>query len=75
MICQACKEPKRSLKAQRSELLSSFIVSRCQSCINADRQPRWLIIMAAKSHGPEHVAKYVEERLYKGEDITLREIA
>ena len=74
-ICQSCKQPKRVLKTTRSSLLDFVVLHRCQACINAGMQPRWLLIMAARKNGAATVKEQINERLYVGKEITLREIS
>ena len=46
----------------------------CQSCIDAKYEPRWIIILAARSVGSDAVKDYIINKRYIGRDITGVEI-
>lgn len=75
MRCTVCKKPKHSLRPRKSKLMpggqSMFL---CEECFVNKREPRWAIILVARSDGPEAVADWVKNHRYVGEPILLADL-
>ena len=74
MLCYSCGKDKNELHPKKSAILNGVNVLMCQSCIELKHEPRWLIILAGRQKGPEHVREYVIKHLYTGRQITAEEI-
>ena len=73
MICTVCQQPKNELRPARSELLPGLKLFRCTACHEGKKEPRYAIIMAAKTMGNDAVRPWVMGHRYVGEEIKLRE--
>jgi hypothetical protein len=73
MRCTVCKEPKNELTPSKSKLIAGLQLFRCQECVRGQKEPRFAIIMAARSEGNEAVRFWVRGHRYVGEPIKLEE--
>jgi hypothetical protein len=46
----------------------------CETCVNSKFEPRWVIILAGRSNGPDHVRDFVLKRKYIGNEISASEL-
>ncbi len=67
--CMCCGLPKAHLITKRSVLLTEWDFKTCQTCLDKNFEPRYVIIMAARSLGFQTVKKQIKDHLYHGEDI------
>lgn len=74
MVCSSCDKQRANLSTKNSRLLPKMKLFLCEECIKAKREPRYVIILAARQFGVELVKDYVVGRRYVGEDILGREI-
>lgn len=73
LVCSSCEKPKNKLFAKKSRLVGSQLYM-CQSCIDQGYEPRWAIILASRSFGPDFVKSYIKNRKYEGEEILAQEV-
>jgi hypothetical protein len=74
MLCYSCNKPKNQLPPTASQLLAGTTLLMCQICIDSKFEPRWVIILAGRTHGPEKVRDYVIKRRYVGKEIFATEL-
>jgi hypothetical protein len=74
MKCQVCDQHRAELHARKSRLMAGMTLTLCNDCINAKREPRFLIILVGRQEGPAKVADYIRTRRYCGKEITAREL-
>lgn len=74
MLCYSCGKQKDELHPQKSDILSGVPLLLCQTCIDLKYEPRWIIVMAGRQKGPEHVRDYVVKRRYLGKAILAEEL-
>ena len=74
MICSVCDKQKAEVKRRKSKLLPGMHYLACETCISENKEPRYIVIMAARTHGLEHVAKVISKRLYNGKEITAQDL-
>jgi hypothetical protein len=72
MDCAICNKPKDKVIPTAS-LLGSEIFA-CRTCITQGYQPRWAIIIAARTYGRAAVWQYIEKDKYYGDKITAKEL-
>jgi hypothetical protein len=75
--CTACQRPRHSLKPRKSKLNPSMQMFLCGECLEAKREPRWLIILIARDErlgGFKAVRDHIRNRKYFGDKITADEI-
>jgi hypothetical protein len=46
----------------------------CETCNSAKLEPRWVVILAGRSNGPDHVKEFIIKRRYIGSEITASEL-
>lgn len=46
----------------------------CKSCTDNKIEPRWIIVLAGRQYGAEHVKEYIAKKRYIGTDITASEL-
>lgn len=73
ILCYSCNKSKNKLDLKKSSLLSINLFI-CESCSSAKLEPRWVVILAGRSHGPEHVKEYIMKRRYLGNEIAASEL-
>jgi len=73
ILCYSCSKTKNQLNAKRSALLPINLLM-CESCITSKFEPRWLIILAGRSNGPDYVRDYVLKKRYVGNEISASEL-
>ena len=74
MKCYSCDKQKIELHPKKSELLDGVISLLCQTCIDAKLEPRWIVVLAARSKGADHVREFIIRRRYIGKDILANEL-
>jgi NMD protein affecting ribosome stability and mRNA decay len=73
ILCYSCNKNKHKLNAKKSSLLPINLLM-CETCINAKLEPRWVIILAGRSSGSDHVREFVLKKRYLGEEISASEL-
>ena len=74
MLCFSCGKSKNELHPKKSEILSGVQLLMCSVCVEAKYEPRWVIILAGRQKGTEHVREYIIKRLYVGKPISAEEL-
>ena len=74
MKCYSCNKQKNELHTKKSELLDGVVSLMCQNCIDLRYEPRWIIVLAARSKGAETVKDFIVKRRYVGEEILGNEL-
>jgi len=73
ILCYSCNKSKNKLDAKKSSLLPINLLV-CESCISAKLEPRWVVILAGRSQGPDYVKEFIIKRRYIGNEITASEL-
>jgi hypothetical protein len=73
VLCYSCNKSKHKLNAKKSSLLPINLLM-CESCVNLKFEPRWLIILAGRSNGPDYVRDFVIKKRYIGNEIAASEL-
>lgn len=74
MLCYSCGKQKNDLISKKSSLLHGINLFMCQTCIENKFEPRWVIILAARSNSPAYVRDYIVKRRYIGNEISGSEL-
>lgn len=74
MKCFSCNKQKNELSAKKSELLHGVDLFLCTTCLELKLEPRWVVVLAGRQKGPDHVRDFVLKRRYLGEDILANEL-
>ena len=74
MKCYSCNKQKESLHTKKSELLDGVVSLMCQTCIDSKFEPRWVIVLAARSKGADIVKEFIVKRRYIGNEILANEL-
>jgi hypothetical protein len=73
ILCYSCNKSKNQLNAKRSALLPINLLM-CETCITSKFEPRWVIIVAGRSNGADHVRDFVLKKRYVGNEISASEL-
>jgi len=73
VLCYSCNKSKNELANKKSALLPVNLLL-CKSCTENKLEPRWIIILAGRQYGSEHVKEYIAKKKYVGLDITASEL-
>lgn len=74
VVCACCGRQHADLRAQKSRLITDIKFMVCPTCKKGGFEPRYIIILVARSEGPNRVAEYVRDHKYHGEPILGREM-
>jgi hypothetical protein len=72
LVCQICDKQRNSLVNYKSKLNPDMDFMACSPCANGELEPRWLVILMARSGA--NVSRWLENKLYVGEDITEKHL-
>jgi hypothetical protein len=73
ILCYCCNKTKNKLNLKPSALLSINLLM-CETCISSKIEPRWVIILAGRANGSDHVRDFILKRRYLGDEITASEL-
>jgi NMD protein affecting ribosome stability and mRNA decay len=73
ILCYSCNKSKNKLEAKKSALLPINLLI-CETCISSKLEPRWVVILAGRSNGSDHVKEFIIKRRYLGNEITASEL-
>lgn len=73
MVCTVCQQPKNELTPSKSQLMNGLNLFRCTVCHAGKKEPRWAIILTAKTMGNDAVRPWVLHHRYVGDEIKLSE--
>jgi hypothetical protein len=74
MKCYSCGKQKNELHPKKSELLDGVSSLMCQTCIDSKFEPRWVVVLAARSKGADIVRDFIIKRRYIGDEILANEL-
>lgn len=75
LVCQSCGEQKMSLRKIKSSLIKTMELIMCNTCITHKYEPRYIVILAARTVGLEDgVRKVISDRRYLGNEIPASDI-
>lgn len=74
MKCQSCNKDRHKLKVVYSDLLPGITFNLCDTCSERNYEPKWAIVVAARSYGVDVVTKHIKQRKYVGSEITLNDV-
>jgi len=73
ILCYSCGKSKNKLDVKKSVLLPINLLV-CETCISSRLEPRWVVILAGRSSGPDYVKEFIIKRRYIGNEITASEL-
>jgi hypothetical protein len=73
LLCDSCGEQRFQLVSAKSKLLKSMTFNLCNSCKNSGKEPRWLIVLAARDG--QDVSYWLSEQLYEGDVISQEDLS
>ena len=73
VLCYSCNKSKNELSAKKSMLLPINLLL-CKSCTENKIEPRWIVIIAGRQFGSDHVKEYIAKKRYVGVEITASEL-
>lgn len=73
ILCYCCNKTKNKLNAKKSNIMPMNLLM-CQACIDLKYEPRWVIILAGRQYGSDHVKDYIIKKRYVGEAILADEL-
>jgi len=73
LLCYSCNKNKNKLNSKKSSLLNINLMM-CETCIGAKFEPRWVLILAGRQFGAEHVKEFIQKRRYVGQEISASEL-
>lgn len=73
-VCTVCKRPKDRLHKRKSKLIPNMQMFLCEACYSGRKEPRFAIILVARSDGPAAVRDYVKNHRYIGDPIHLDDL-
>ena len=73
ILCYSCNKSKNKLEVKKSGILPINLFM-CETCINSKYEPRWVVILAGRSNGPDHVKEIIAKQRYLGKPILASEL-
>ncbi len=74
MTCSSCNKSKASVVVKSSSLLPGMTVYLCSTCSEHKYEPRWMVILAARTYGIARVRDIILKDRYLGQKISAHEI-
>lgn len=73
VLCYSCNKTKSKLNVKKS-ILFNINLLMCESCIESELEPRWVIILAGRQNGADSVKTFILKRKYLGDEISASEL-
>lgn len=65
VVCACCGKQRNELRVQKSKLLEGAKFAVCSTCKARGFEPRYLIVLVARSEGIDAVADYIRNGKYE----------
>ncbi|AIW02686.1 hypothetical protein KNV00_gp079 [Streptomyces phage Bmoc] len=72
LVCDSCGGQRFSLTSVQSKLLGTMSFNLCNGCKDDGREPRWLIVLAARNG--QDVSPWLDNKLYDGAEIKQEDL-
>jgi hypothetical protein len=73
ILCYSCNKSKNKLDVRKSSLMPINLLV-CETCNSAKLEPRWVVILAGRASGSDHVKEFITKRRYLGNEILASEL-
>lgn len=73
ILCYSCNKTKNKLSVKKSTVLPINLFM-CETCINEKYEPRWVLVIAGRQFGSDHVKEFILKRKYIGDEISASEL-
>lgn len=73
LVCMSCQQPKQAYRRRKSKLTGGDLVL-CSVCYELKYEPRWAVVVVARSQGIDAVSDWIKNKRYIGAEITVREL-
>lgn len=73
LLCDSCGGQRFHLVSAKSKLLKSMTFNLCNSCKDSGKEPRWLIVLAARDG--QDVSYWLSNQLYEGDTIMQEDLS
>jgi hypothetical protein len=73
ILCYSCNKSKNKLDMKKSTLMPINLFM-CESCSSAKLEPRWVVIIAGRANGSDHVKEFIIKKRYLGNEISASEL-
>ena len=73
IVCYSCSKQKHKLEVKKSSIMPINLFM-CETCINSKFEPRWVVILAGRSNGVDHVKEYIQKKRYIGSEVSASEL-
>jgi len=72
LVCDSCGGQRFNLVSAQSNLLKSMTFNLCNDCKDSGKEPRWLIVLAARNG--QDVSHWLVNELYEGKTIKQEDL-
>lgn len=74
MLCSVCKRNRDNVTPKSSDLMPSIRLFLCGECLEAGKEPRYIIVLVARGGESTSVKPYIKDHRYVGDPITAKEM-
>jgi len=72
--CSVCNGIKNTLTLSPSQIMPKMNLYLCNTCLAQGYEPRYLVVLAARSFGADYVKKFLDGNLYVGKPVTSKDL-
>lgn len=73
MNCSVC-DKKSDLRLKSSKLMPKVELYVCPPCDQKNLEPRWIVLLIARTQGIKNVSNYLINQQYHGDEIAAKEL-
>lgn len=74
LCCTVCRKHKANLRPRKSKLMPNMPMFLCNDCFEKKYEPRFAVILKARTDGIASVRDYIRNHKYSGDKITAEEL-
>lgn len=74
LCCTVCRKHKANLRSRKSKLMPNMAMFLCNECFEKKLEPRFAVILKARTDGLASVRDYIRNHKYYGDKIRAEEL-
>lgn len=74
LCCTVCRKHKANLRSRKSKLITNMVLFLCNDCFEKKLEPRFAVILKARTDGLASVRDYIRGHKYFGDKIVAEEL-